>query len=62
MEKSYDELKKRYKAALTGKSRQENIVSMIRAEIATSYNEVILMIQQAQQTWRIDNYNCLFMY
>ena len=49
VEKSYDELKKRYEAAL---SRQENIVSMIRAEIATSYHEVFLMIRQAQQILR----------
>ena len=49
VEKTYDELKKRYEAALSGKSRQENIVSMIRAEIATSYQEVFLMIRQAQQ-------------
>ena len=49
VEKTYDELKKRYEAALSGKSRQENIVSMIRAEVATSYQEVFLMIWQAQQ-------------
>ena len=49
VEKTYDELKKRYEAALSGKSRQENIVSMIRAEIATSYQEVFIMIRQAQQ-------------
>ena len=49
MEKTYDELKERYEAALSGKSRQENIVSMIRAEVATSYQDVFLMIRQAQQ-------------
>ena len=47
--KTYDGLKKRYEAALSGKSSKENIVSMIRAEVATSYHEVVLMIQQAQQ-------------
>ena len=52
VEKTYDELKKRYEAALSGKSRQENIVSMIRAEIATSYQEVFLMIRQAKQILR----------
>ena len=49
VEKIYDELKKRYEAALSGMSSKENIVSMIRAEIATSYREVFLMIRQAQQ-------------
>ena len=49
VEKTYDELKERYEAALSGKSSKENIVSMIRAEIATSYHEVFLMIRQAQQ-------------
>ena len=52
VEKTYDGLKKRYEAALSGKSSKENIiniVSMIRAEIATSYKEVFLMIRQAQQ-------------
>ena len=52
VEKTYDELKKRYEAALSGKSSKENIVSMIRAEIATSYQEVFLMIRQAQQILR----------
>ena len=41
VEKSYDELKERYEAALSGKSSKENIESMIRAEIATSYQEVL---------------------
>ena len=49
VERTYDELKKRYEAALSGKSRQENVVSMIRAEVATSYHDVFLMIRQAQQ-------------
>ncbi len=49
VEKTYDELKNRYEDALSGKLRQENIVSMIRAEIATSYHEVFLMIRQAKQ-------------
>ena len=49
VEKTYYELKKRYEAALSGKSNKENIVSMIRAEVATSYQEVFLMIRQAQQ-------------
>ena len=49
VEKTYDCLKDRYEAALSGKSSKENIVSMIRAEIATSYQEVFLMIRQAQQ-------------
>ena len=48
-EKSYDELKKRYEAALSGKSSKENIVNMIRAEVATCYHEVFLMIRQAQK-------------
>ena len=52
VEKTYDGLKKRYEAALSGKSSKENIVSMIRAEIATSYQEVFLMIRQAQQILR----------
>ena len=52
VEKTYDELKKRYEAALSGKSSKENIVSMIRAEVATSYQEVFLMIRQAQQILR----------
>ena len=49
VEKTYYELKERYEAALSGKSSKENIVSMIRAEVATSYHEVFLMIRQAQQ-------------
>ena len=52
VEKTYDALKDRYEAALSGKSRQENVVSMIRAEIATSYQEVFLMIRQAKQILR----------
>ena len=52
VEKTYDELKKRYEAALSGKSSKENIVSMIRAEIATSYHEVFIMIRQAQKILR----------
>ena len=52
VEKTYDDLKKRYEAALSGKSSKENIVSMIRAEIAASYQEVFLMIRQAQQILR----------
>ena len=52
VEKTYDELKRRYEAALSGKSSKENIVSMIRAEIATSYHEVFLMIRQAQKILR----------
>ena len=52
VEKTYDGLKKRYEDALSGKSSKENIVSMIRAEIATSYHEVFLMTRQAQQILR----------
>ena len=52
VEKTYDGLKKRYEDALSGKSSKESIVSMIRAEIATSYHEVFLMTRQAQQILR----------
>lgn len=47
--KTYADLKKRYEAAMTGKSTKEGVVSIIRAEVATRYHEAFQMTRQAQQ-------------
>ena len=47
--KTFDELKKRYEAAMTGKSTKEGVVSTIRADIAARYHEAFHMTRQAQQ-------------
>ena len=49
VEKTYDDLKKRYEDAMCGKSSKEDVVGMIRADVAARYHEVFLMIRRAQQ-------------
>lgn len=49
VKKTYEELKKRYEDAMTGKATKEKIVSMIRSEIIDRYREVFRMIRIAKK-------------
>lgn len=49
VEKTYYDLKKRYEDALSSKSSIQDLVSVIRAEVAHRYHEVFKMTREAQQ-------------